>query len=339
MRLFWLLIVGFTWNIVFYGSGSWAADGEVFVPEFIFPVQCQIGQDCLIVNYVDQGKGDKIADYECGNKTYDGHKGVDFAVPSRKEMKIGVNVVAARAGRVVRVRDGEDDTRKDEAGFDAIKQAGKECGNGILIEHEAGWQSFYCHLKKGSLQVQTGDHVAAGQAIAEVGQSGYSEFPHLHFSVLKDGLYIDPFTGLTQQSGCGRVQQDLWKDDVAAQMPYSPFAIFDGGFSTGKPNFDAIKEGDFERVNVVDRSAEALVYWIGLYHAHKGDEVTMAIYTPDHQLFHARRIVLDHDKARPSYFLLGGKRKISLWFLVSIRRRHVLSAKTKPAKSSLQING
>ena len=40
------------------------------------------------------------------------------------------------------------------------------------------------HLKNGSLKVVTGDHVEAGQAIAQVGHSGNSTAPHLHFQLM-----------------------------------------------------------------------------------------------------------------------------------------------------------
>lgn len=56
-------------------------------------------------------------------------------------------------------------------------------GNIVIIEHEGGEFSSYTHLKRGTLQVKTGEHVAAGGLIGKVGQSGNSLSPHLHFSV------------------------------------------------------------------------------------------------------------------------------------------------------------
>lgn len=56
-------------------------------------------------------------------------------------------------------------------------------GNIVVIEHANGELSSYTHLKSGTLLVKTGERVAAGEPIGEVGQSGNSLTPHLHFSV------------------------------------------------------------------------------------------------------------------------------------------------------------
>lgn len=313
------VVLGFTWNMTPVGAES---AGSV---DFIYPLSCDLGTDCVIANYVDQEKGAGHADYECRNKTYNGHKGVDFAVRGRKAMLAGVDVIAARAGTVLRVRDGEDDTIKSAEGFEAIQDAGKECGNGVLLQHENGWQSFYCHLKQGSIVVKRGQRVSEGQKIAEVGQSGFSEFPHLHFSLIKNGLYVDPFTGLSHETGCNRLQESLWRDQ--GQMPYSPFAIFDRGFSVSKPDFKAVAVGDFDRLDEIPIAAEALVYWVGLYHARAGDEMNLAIYTPAGDVFHARRIVMDKSKKRPTYFYAG--RKTRNFPLVAGRYKAELSISRK----------
>ncbi len=56
-------------------------------------------------------------------------------------------------------------------------------GNYIIIEHENQEYSYYLHLKKNSLIVSVGDNVKRGQHIAELGHSGNSTEPHLHFHV------------------------------------------------------------------------------------------------------------------------------------------------------------
>lgn len=152
---------------------------------FFFPASCHYGENCWAVNYVDDNpaKGE-ASDFTCKQKTYDGHKGTDFAIPSITMMKKGVDVLAAADGTVLRVRDGEIDSLKNTAELDVIKKERKECGNGIIINHGAGLQTMYCHLKQSSISVRPGQPVNAGEKIAQIGLSGVTEFPHLHFQVL-----------------------------------------------------------------------------------------------------------------------------------------------------------
>ncbi len=56
-------------------------------------------------------------------------------------------------------------------------------GNIVVIAHENGEFSSYTHLKRGSIRVKVGDRVKAGARLGDVGQSGNSLKPHLHFDV------------------------------------------------------------------------------------------------------------------------------------------------------------
>lgn len=88
----------------------------------------------------------------------------------------GQPVVAAAAGRVVSAEDKYDDNPLGEPSASAPKQ-----GNNIVIDHGNGEFSMYAHLKRGSVKVKAGDGVKADQPIAEVGNTGNSPIPHLHF--------------------------------------------------------------------------------------------------------------------------------------------------------------
>ncbi|MHC0441083.1 M23 family metallopeptidase [Flavobacterium sp. 3-210] len=59
-------------------------------------------------------------------------------------------------------------------------------GNCIAIEHKDGSVSIYGHLKENSLKYKKGDLVKAGEEIAQIGVSGSSFFPHLHFEIRTD---------------------------------------------------------------------------------------------------------------------------------------------------------
>jgi murein DD-endopeptidase MepM/ murein hydrolase activator NlpD len=63
-------------------------------------------------------------------------------------------------------------------------------GTAIVIDHGRGLQSLYGHLS--SLDVRAGDHVTRGQVIARSGQTGLAGGDHLHFSVLLDGIPVNP---------------------------------------------------------------------------------------------------------------------------------------------------
>jgi murein DD-endopeptidase MepM/ murein hydrolase activator NlpD len=56
-------------------------------------------------------------------------------------------------------------------------------GNHVVIDHGDGEFSFYAHLRPGSVGVHVGDAVTRGQRIGDVGSSGNSTEPHLHFQV------------------------------------------------------------------------------------------------------------------------------------------------------------
>ncbi len=60
-------------------------------------------------------------------------------------------------------------------------------GNYIVIDHQNGEFSTYCHLKEGSIRVKKGERVNKGAVIAQVGNTGNSGAPHLHFQIM-DGI-------------------------------------------------------------------------------------------------------------------------------------------------------
>ena len=64
-------------------------------------------------------------------------------------------------------------------------------GNYVVIRHEGGEFSTYAHLRTGSVRVKKDDVVKRGQVIGQLGHSGNSTSPHLHFQVADgpDPLY------------------------------------------------------------------------------------------------------------------------------------------------------
>jgi len=94
------------------------------------------------------------------------HNGVDFAG------KEGADIVAVAAG--------------------VVTWSGERNGYGELIEldHGEGYVTRYGHNKKNLVNV--GDIVKKGQVIAEMGSTGRSTGPHVHFEVYKHGRSVDP---------------------------------------------------------------------------------------------------------------------------------------------------
>lgn len=63
-------------------------------------------------------------------------------------------------------------------------------GNYVRIEHSSGVETGYAHLRVA--RVAQGQIVQTGQAIGEVGSTGLSTGPHLHFEVIQQGRRVDP---------------------------------------------------------------------------------------------------------------------------------------------------
>ena len=57
-------------------------------------------------------------------------------------------------------------------------------GNHVILDLGDGRYAFYAHLKPGSVRVERGDHVRRGELIGQLGNSGSSTGPHLHFQVM-----------------------------------------------------------------------------------------------------------------------------------------------------------
>lgn len=94
------------------------------------------------------------------------HNGLDMAAPT------GTPIYASADGRVNK-RYYENTTR------------GRVNGNALIIAHDEGFRTAYLHMSK--VFVSEGDTVKQGQVIGEVGSTGQSTGPHLHFIVYRGG--------------------------------------------------------------------------------------------------------------------------------------------------------
>jgi len=94
------------------------------------------------------------------------HNGIDIRGST------GTPVRAAMAGRVSAV------------GYDNV------LGNYIIINHHSGYRTLYGHLS--IIRTRTGASVAQGERIGDVGNTGQSTGSHLHFTVYRNGVTINP---------------------------------------------------------------------------------------------------------------------------------------------------
>lgn len=96
-------------------------------------------------------------------------------------LSYGAEVLAVADARVVAARD--DITEAARISDNKTHPHPDAAGNYISLALGNGQFATYEHLRPGSLKVARGDHVSAGQVIAEVGFTGDSTEPHLHFHV------------------------------------------------------------------------------------------------------------------------------------------------------------
>ena len=93
----------------------------------------------------------------------------------------GIDLLATQGSDVLAAADGE---------VTDVIHSRKGMGNVVEISHEGGYVTRYSHLS--DILVRKGMHVKCGQKIADVGISGNSFAPHLHYEVLRDGAFLDP---------------------------------------------------------------------------------------------------------------------------------------------------
>jgi murein DD-endopeptidase MepM/ murein hydrolase activator NlpD len=95
------------------------------------------------------------------------HNGIDLA------NRVGTPIRAAASGRVVHIE----------------SQIGNY-GRFVIVRHPDGFQTLYAHLQ--DFSVRTGQYVDRGKVLGSMGNTGRSTGPHLHFSVIHNGTFVNP---------------------------------------------------------------------------------------------------------------------------------------------------
>jgi Peptidase family M23 len=265
-----------------------------------------VGPDCVLQNYVDQDGTEGARDYNCGTLTYDGHNGTDIRLRSLAQQRLGIDVLAAANGTVLRTRDGVPDVALRGVLLADIE--GKECGNGVVIAHENGFETQYCHLAQHSIRVAPGATVSVGDILGRIGLSGRTEYPHLHFVVRHRGQVVDPFAFEVPPGTCGQ-DRPLWAEPLRSALAYKASAVLNIGFATGPLTMEMIETGEAGKPRL-DRTVPAVVAFgrgIGLK---AGDVQRLKITAPDgSELIHTAASPLERDMAQAMVF--AGKRRPS----------------------------
>jgi hypothetical protein len=302
------------------------------------PIDCKPGQNCWVIRYVDHQAGPGVKDYACGNMTGDGHKGTDFAIRDLAAMSAGVSVRAAAAGRVVAVRDGMEDRLINTKTADSV--GGRECGNGVRIDHGDGWMSLYCHLRRGSPLVMEGDEVVAGQPLGLVGISGQTSFPHLHFDLRHHDQVIDPFVGEKRTSECGPDKASLWSAEAREAIDYRPPLLTNSGITAATPDKGDTRKG-WHRAQHLPAQSPSLALWIDGYWFEQGDQVQFLLTGPSQQPVIDRQFDVGQNRQRWFSFA-SAPRPLGGWpqgtYRGEVRVQRVGSTIRETITSTVEVN-
>ncbi len=163
-------------------------------------------------NYVDLDPSSGIQDFNCGTRSYDGHRGIGVSLwPYWWKMmeEDQVEVIAGAPGTIVSKQDGNFDENCTCTGN----------WNAVYVQHDDGSIVWYGHLKENSLtSKEIGETVVTGEYIGIVGSSGCSSNPHLHLEIRDaDNNVIEPFQG-----NCNQTTTESWWQN---QKPYREPAL------------------------------------------------------------------------------------------------------------------
>ena len=305
-----IIIIGAFAGIVF-AAGTRSPAHAADPLQLSLPLVCEPHKTCFIQNYFDDEPGSSVQDYACGGATYDTHNGIDFRLLSAAATKANVAVVASADGIVKGLRDGVPDIFKRENNAAAVK--GRECGNGVVLDHGNGWETQYCHMKMGTVAVVSGQAVKRGDRLGSVGFSGQADFAHVHLSVRHNGRAIDPFWVDAAPGACHRdgKTETLWQPSVAAAFAYRSGEIIGSGFAGEAVTLDGL-ERDHTAAGPPNGSSPAMWFYGRFINLQEGDRLHITISGPGGSLVDNLAEPLPRHKATYLGFA-GVKRPAEMW--------------------------
>ncbi|EFL89656.1 M23 family metallopeptidase [Ahrensia sp. R2A130] len=265
--------------VAFMGISLPAFAQTAGAPSLSMPLDCEMGRTCWVQNLVDIDTGPARVDPFCGAATFDTHKGTDIRVATIAEMKKGIDIKAMASGTVLGFRNDMDEALiVDGEGRAVVK--GRECGNGLVIDHGNAWTTQMCHFAKGSVTVKKGERVGRGQVVGRMGLSGMTAFPHIHVTVRRGKGVVDPITGASVGRNCNpnaSTSATLWDAAARTQVVAASSAVIKTGFSSA-----AVKGVDVIRDTVPTISTDGpLLFFANLINLKKGDRIDLVLKGPD----------------------------------------------------------
>lgn len=234
-----------------------------------------------LLQYVDHDEAfGSTIDYTCGHRTYDiqgyNHAGTDIGLwpfPWKMLDEGQIEVIAAADGFI---------SAKYDGGYDRVCIWGEgSAANYVIITHADGSQTWYWHLKEGSVtSLEPGAIVKRGDYLGLVASSGFSNYPHLHFEVRDaNGQVIDPYSG-----PCNDANATSW---WATQPNYWQPALVKLSTNTGPPLFNACPLPETTHEQTVFNPGQN-VFFIGYTRdLRMGQQVSYRIINPNGQIFRA----------------------------------------------------
>lgn len=247
---------------------------------FSWPLRRRIHDGIVLVNYVDNDPSNLVRDYMGEPHSYNGHRGTDLTLFSFRAMDRGIPIIAVASGTVLGTIYRHPDRN--------IGPPYPDSGNGIWIQHDDGFVTYYWHPRTNSIAVEPGEHVETGQFLALVGSSGYSTDAHLHFEVQENSgnmaVVRDPWNGTFNP------RPSMWKEQ-AEYVGYDSLRICEIGFTTRDGvggDFHvvterALKEG-LPQPLTFGLDEQQLGVWF-LVQGQEDDIYTVSLFMPDSTLF------------------------------------------------------
>jgi murein DD-endopeptidase MepM/ murein hydrolase activator NlpD len=89
-------------------------------------------------------------------------------------------------------------------------------GNLVILDHGKGWYSLYGHLDQ--IKVACGQNVKQGDVIGLIGRTGNTADPQLHFEILHDNHFVNPWTVLPPPGDCSRIEYVIQENDTLERI-------------------------------------------------------------------------------------------------------------------------